>query len=149
MASRIQASGELSVAVPLAVAVGLFTPEGDRAWVPGWDPVYPAGESSEEAGTVFLSYVGGVETIWVVLGIDRDGGETAYARVTPGQHAGTVRVRCRANRDSATHATVTYDMSVLPGARGDATGAYASQRFGEMLDEWRALIELHVERIRQ
>ena len=146
MATRTKVSGDLSVALPRAEAVGLFTPEGERAWVPDWDPTYPGGEASEETGTVFLSHVGGVETIWIILGIDRESGETSFARITPGHHAGTVRVHCRADGDDATIATVSYDISILPGARSDAIDAYAPEGFAEMLDQWRVFIDLYLAR---
>ena len=30
--------------LPSERALGLFTPEGERDWVDGWDPAYPGGE---------------------------------------------------------------------------------------------------------
>ena len=84
-----------TVRVPLPVerALHLFTPVGERAWAPGWDPVFPAGESGDGAapGTVFLT---GAST-WVV--VDRAPDRVRYARVTPGVRAGTVEVRLRAD----------------------------------------------------
>ena len=113
---RRTVSGEFDLAVSAAEAIGFFTPEGERGWVPGWNPVYPSGESSETPGTVFTTDAGGVDTIWVVMNIDRDGCSSAYSRVTPGHHAGTVQVQCQDRPEGGCVVTVTYDMSLLPGA---------------------------------
>jgi hypothetical protein len=34
--------GIVRVALPPERALRYFTPEGERAWAPGWDPAYPA-----------------------------------------------------------------------------------------------------------
>jgi hypothetical protein len=101
-------SHTLRVPLPPERALHLFTPVGERAWAPGWDPVFPAGERGDGAtpGTVFLT---GAST-WVV--VDREPGRVRYARVTPGVRAGTVEVRLRPDGDE-TLADVTYVTTAL------------------------------------
>ncbi len=133
---RTTVSGEFDLAVSAAEAIGFFTPEGERGWVPGWNPVYPSGESSETPGTVFTTDAGGVDTIWVVMNIDRDGCSSAYSRVTPGHHAGTVQVQCQDRPEGGCVVSVTYDMSLLPGADPTGLNAYDDESFTAMLSEW-------------
>jgi hypothetical protein len=78
---RLLSSGQFGVALVAARAIGFFTPEGERAWVPGWDPRYPGGLPSEDSGTVFVTNSGGIETLWVVLDIDRGAATAAYAHI--------------------------------------------------------------------
>ena len=54
-----------TVAVPLSPdeALALFTPAGERAWAPGWNPVYPAKEDTTP-GTTFTTHEG--RTFWVI-----------------------------------------------------------------------------------
>jgi hypothetical protein len=129
-------SGEFDLAVSAAEAIEFFTPEGERGWVPGWNPVYPSGESSETPGTVFTTDAGGVDTIWVVLNIDRDGCYSAYSRVTPGHHAGTVQVQCEDRPEGGCVVSVTYDMSLLPGADPTGLDAYDDESFTAMMRHW-------------
>ena len=141
---RVRPSGQFDVALPAADAIDLFTPEGERRWIPGWDPAYPTGQPSEDPGTVFVTVSGGVETTWIVLRIDRLGATAAYARTTPGHHAGVVRVGCA---DAATgHSTVAvaYDMTLLG---SDLTGldAHAEGRFDLMMQEWSDAIAAHLD----
>ena len=105
-------SHRFPVALPPARAIHLFTPVGERAWAPHWDPRFPAGEQGDGSapGTVFLTG----DTHWVVT--DRTDDHVRYARVTPGVRAGTVDVRLRPEGAGST-AEVTYDITPL--AAGD------------------------------
>lgn len=95
----------------------------------------PGGQPSEDSGTVFVTDSGGVETTWVVLEIDRRGARAAYARITPGHHAGIVRVACDDTASGHTTVTVAYDMTLL---RDDPSelDAYAEDNFELMMQEW-------------
>lgn len=101
-------SHTLRVPLPVERALHLFTPVGERAWAPGWDPVFPAGEVGDGAapGTVFLTG----DSTWIV--IDREADRVRYARVLPGVRAGTVEVRLRADGPD-TLADVTYETTAL------------------------------------
>jgi hypothetical protein len=115
--------GTLHVPLPPGDAIALFTPEGERAWVPHWDPQHAS-------DTVFTTH----GTIWVV--VDETADSRRYARVTPGLHAGTVAVRCEPDGDH-TRAHVTYELTPLgpdPGLDRFAGG------FDAMLAEWERLI---------
>jgi hypothetical protein len=91
-------------------ALHYFTPAGERAWAPGWDPVFPAGERGDGAqpGAVFLTG----ESVWVV--VDRTADRVRYARVTPGVRAGTIEVRLRPDGEG-TLADVVYETTALDG----------------------------------
>ena len=97
------------VPLPFEEALRCFTPEGERAWVPGWDPAYPAGGpdgDGDAPDTVFRTH----DTIWIVAEAGPD--VRRYARVTPGEDAGTVTVRCAPDGE-ATAVEVTYALTAL------------------------------------
>jgi hypothetical protein len=128
--NRMQLTGTVSVPLPPADALALFTPAGEREWVPGWDPAFPSGEDTSP-GTTFLTHE---HTVWVIA--DRTPTSMRYARITPGVHAGTVEVRCEPS-GSHTRAHVTYDLSAL----GDpATLDRFADGYDAMLAEWQRMI---------
>ena len=133
-------SGQFELSVPAEKAIGFLTPEGERDWVPGWNPIYPAGEPTEESGTVFTTDIHGVETVWLIQEIDRTRRTAAYFRVTPGRNAGTVHVRCDDVPDSRCVVTVTYDMSLLPGSDTAGLDAYDDAPFEAMMSHWADVI---------
>ncbi len=141
---RLQSSGQFDVALPAADAIGLFTPEGERAWVPGWDPAYPDGQPSEDPGTVFVTLSLGVETTWVVLEIDRPTATAAYARITPGHHAGVVRVGCTDAATGRSTVLVVYDMTLLDTDPAELD-AYSEDRFELMMQEWSDAVAAHLD----
>jgi hypothetical protein len=129
---KLVRQGPVRVPLPPDRALPLFTPQGERGWVPGWEPAFPGGDPSATApGTAFTT---NQQTVWVIAGRSAD--TMRYARITPGVHAGTVEVRCEAD-GGATRAHVTYDLTALgdpaPLERFDA-------EFESMLAEWERLI---------
>jgi hypothetical protein len=124
-------TGTVEVPLPPDEAIALFTPAGERAWAPGWDPVYPADEDTSP-GTTFTTHEG--RTFWVIA--DRMPASMRYARITPGVHAGTVEVRCE-RASATTRAHVTYD---LTGLADPTTVDHFAEDFPAMLAEWERLI---------
>ncbi len=129
--NRQTLSGTVEVPLPPDEAISLFTPSGERAWAPGWDPQFPSGEDTSP-GTTFTTHEG--RTFWVIA--DRTPASMRYARITPGVHAGTVEVRCEPAGD-ATRAHVTYE---LTGLADPVTVDHFAEDFPAMLAEWERLI---------
>jgi len=91
-ATRQRLTGRIEVALPPAEAFRLFTPRGEQDWVHGWHPRFPAPAPDDtEPGTVFETNAHGERTIWLVTA-RQPGRSICYARVTPGELAGTVTV---------------------------------------------------------
>ena len=52
----VACTGSFQLAIDADRAIALFTPEGERAWVEGWDPRYPVEGADDSApGTVFVT----------------------------------------------------------------------------------------------
>lgn len=135
MSPAIECSGRVRVALSPDAAIQYFTPEGERRWAPGWDPTYAAGAPAELApGLVFETEAHGARTTWVVT--HSAPREMAYSRVIPGEHAGTVAVRCEPDGDD-TVAHVTYRLTALgpEAARRLADFEQAYPRFMRLWEE--------------
>ena len=137
--SRAILHGTVRVGLPPARALHRFTPVGEREWVAGWDPMFPAGARGDGAalGTVFVTEAEGRRTLWVVA--ERGENLVRYARVTPDVWAGTVEVRCRAD-GAGTVAEVTYDLTALGDAGRAELEAFA-RGYAGYLREWERLLE--------
>jgi len=136
----VRLSHTTRVPLPLEEAMRCFTPVGERAWVDGWDPEFPAGEpqdggDGDEPDTVFTT---GGDTVWVVA--ERADGLVRYARVAPGVSAGTVTVRCAPDGE-ATATEVTYALTAL-GPEGERRLEALADEFPAYIDGWaRAIAE--------
>ena len=132
---HIELSGRVGVAAPPAEAFRFFTPDGERRWVPDWEPEYlhpPDGALAE--GLVFRTRHGGEMTLWLVVRCD-EGTAVEYARVTPDSRMGTVSVRLSPAGWNATEAQITYRMTSLS-SHGDLLLEAFAAGFPEMLAEW-------------
>ena len=139
MTVKRRASGEFALPVSAAEAIAHFTPEGERAWAIGWDPTYPAGEISEESGTVFVTSHGATKTFWVIEEINRKAQTAAYALVTAGERAGTVRVRCEDDAGGC-RVDVEYNMTALDANHPEVLDMYEAEAFGAMMHHWSAAV---------
>lgn len=131
------------MALPPERALRFFTPEGERAWVPGWRPAYPAAPEDDTAvGIVLVTRAHGHDTVWVV--VDRSERSIRYAHVFPDVQAGTLNVQCLPD-GQATSAEITYSLTALR-----ATTEAALQQFADGYDnflrEWERLIATALER---
>lgn len=139
---HIERTGTFRVNRPLAQAFTLFSPEGERSWVAGWDPRYlhPRGTPSDAPGTVFQTHHNNEETEWLVLRYSAAEGIAEYVRITPGSRMGLVTVRA-SERDGATHVEVTYRLTSLSAAGTRTLEAMTEASYGDMLREWESLID--------
>jgi Polyketide cyclase / dehydrase and lipid transport len=107
-------TGRIQVALPPGEAFHLFTPRGEQDWVHGWHPRFPAPAADDTVpGTVFETRAHGQHTTWLVTDC-QPGKRIAYARVTPGDQAGTVTVTISAIGQHS-EVEVTYQLTPLSG----------------------------------
>jgi hypothetical protein len=134
MAERVTCTGSFELPVNPADAIGLFTAEGERRWIPGWVPEYPeAGAEHDAAGTVFIRRDhGGPQTFIVV-----ENGPLLrrYARVTDNVTAGTIEVTCE-SAGEGTLVRVAFDLTALSPEGAAWLDAFASGYDG-MMTLWR------------
>jgi hypothetical protein len=125
-------TARIQVPLPPGEAFRLFTPRGEQDWAHGWHPHFPAPAPDDtEPGTVFVTDAHGQHSIWLVT--DRQPGQRiSYARVTPGDQAGTVTVTLSpAGRH--TEAEVTYQLTALTGP--------ATRKLDEFADGYPAYLQ--------
>ena len=136
MSLHVELSGRVTVAAAPAEAFRFFTPEGERLWVPDWEPEYlHPPDGAEAAGTLFRTHHGGELTLWLVARLDRSAGAIEYVRVTPESRMGTVSVQLSPANPAAAAATITYRLTSLSPAGDRALETFARE-FPGMLAEW-------------
>jgi hypothetical protein len=131
-------TGRIQVALPPGEAFRLFTPRGERDWAHGWHPRFPAGAADDtEPGTVFETDAHGQHTIWVVTS-RQPGRRISYARVTPGDQAGTVTVTV-SPAGSYSEVEVSYELTALTNAADHKLTAFGAG-YPAYLQSWQDAI---------
>lgn len=137
---RARLSGLVRVPAGTPAPLALFTPHGERSWAEGWDPRFPAPVTDDsEPGTVFETAHGQQTVTWVVCARE-PGRSIRYARIIPGQDAGTVTVALgRQSGWAGPVATVSYDLTALSEAAADRLARFAAG-FPQFLRNWEQAI---------
>jgi hypothetical protein len=137
---RAQLSGLVRVPAGISAPLSLFTPRGEQAWAEGWDPRFPApGADDSEPGMVFETGPSQHTVTWVVCA--REPGQSIrYARIIPGQDAGTVTVTLgRQAGWAGPVATVSYDLTALSEEAASRLARFAAD-FPQFLRHWEQAI---------
>jgi hypothetical protein len=138
-----QLTGHIRVALPPGEAFGLFTPRGEQDWVNGWQPRFPVPVPDDtEPGTVFETSAHGQHTIWLVTG-RQPGKRISYARVTPGDQAGTVTITISPVGNHS-EVEVTYQLTALTGPAGHKLREFADT-YPAYLQSWQDAITAWLE----
>jgi len=118
-----------------------FSPLGEKAWVPGWNPriLHPEGAEWEE-GMIFLTQDERGGAIWFVTRLDRASREVVYHRVQPGRCEARIDVRCRDLGDGSAEAAVAYSFVGLSEAGNREISAMTQDAYDAKMDRWRVWI---------
>lgn len=121
----------------------LFSPEGERLWVPGWDPELLHPPDTEWAqGQIFRTQEENGEAVWIVTRLDRGSHEAEYHRVEPGRYVARVRVRCRPRSNGAgTDTSIAYSFVGLSEAGNRDVDAMSEEEFDAKMARWARWIE--------
>jgi hypothetical protein len=134
---RVRRSGSFSVHGAMPEVVPLLTAEGERDWVPGWEPAFPLTGHRHERGEVWTTEGDAGRTIWVTAQRRADG--ALFARITPDVSAGLVDVHCYPAASGMTDVVVEYDLTAL-GPAGTVALEQLARGFAAMLEDWRVAV---------
>ena len=144
----VKHSKTFELAVPIKVLFPLFSPEGEKLWVPGWDFRNIMGTAELAEDYVFLTEAhdhGTTEAIWVVKKYDPAACLVEFYKVEPKDKVGVVRVQCRAMAADRTEVEVGYKYIALS-ANGEAfVSSFTAVAYEAFIREWQTLLSRHLE----
>lgn len=131
---------EVAVGLPKPEAIDLFTPEGERRWAPGWNPIYANVTEASRVGqgTVFTTDAHGGRRVWIVDTYDRAAGVVRYT-VFHDESVTRIEVRVSPGHGGST-ARVSYDRTSL-NASADQEIAHFAAHAHAMQSEWQSAID--------
>ena len=140
-ARSIELAGSFTLPMAPAEAFPLFSPIGEKRWVPGWDPelVHPPGVEWER-GLIFRTREERGDAIWVVTALDRERREVEYHRVEAGRYVARVQVRCPAAPAGGTDVHVTYTFVGLSDVGNGDIAAMSREAYVEKMQRWQGWI---------
>ena len=146
-ARAVEFSGGFTVVGDVGEVFELFSPLGERAWVPGWDPelLHPPGVEWA-AGQIFRTREEKDPAIWIVTALDRPAHRVEYHRVEPGRYVVRVSVTCAPTADGATAVSTTYGFVGLSDDGNREIAAMSRAAYAEKMQRWERWIAAYLSR---
>ena len=144
IARQLSQHGSFTLQMPASRAFPLFSPEGERLWVPNWTPeaVFPATEKIAFAdNAVFTLERDGELLTWQILAINNPERKAEYLYMTASRTV-RVKVAVQSVSEDSCRVDVTYITTSLT-AEGDRHFSHGCDIEGRM-KSWKDLIEAAV-----
>ena len=127
----MERTGVLGMALSATAALSLFSAEGERRWVAGWNPrhLYPVDSGAGE-GTVFQTTKKDIGTAtWIQTRHEPARGRATFLCVVAEHHAAMVDIVVASNGEGRSRASVAYRMTSLSSGADDFVMG-GGRRFG-------------------
>ncbi|MDD5544094.1 MAG: hypothetical protein PHX83_13055 [Acidobacteriia bacterium] len=137
IAASIILTGTINLNGPIDEVFKLFSPMGEKMWVPGWSPelIHPAGVDWQE-GMIFRTQEEKGPAIWTVLQLDCAFHSVNYFRSEVNRYAAVVEVTCTALSARTTQARVTYHFIGLTEEGNAEIKAMTPTAYQEKMARW-------------
>jgi len=134
--------GRIRLSGPVAKIFPLFSPLGEKNWVPGWDPelLHPPGVPWAE-GLIFRTVEESGPAIWVVSQLDGMRHRVTYHRVEPTLYVARVDVSCEPAPEGVTEVSTVYGYVGLTEEGNRRIGAMTGAEYGAKMERWTSWLE--------
>ncbi len=145
-AEQISRTGSFELPCDADSAFPLFSPEGERNWVKGWDPkpVFP--ESIEFArDTVFRTADAGEKAIWTIVAADWQTHQAEYVRVAPDSHTAHIVVKIESLAAELSKVVVRYTVTAFGEHAESLLAAFSEEAFIAKMRDWQEQTSSYLE----
>jgi hypothetical protein len=142
--NSVKHSATFRINQPAEVLFPLFSAEGEKLWVPGWDYVSVTGSTELHEDYVFLTKShdhAGTDAIWIVKRHEPDNFFVQFYRVEPEEKVGVVSVRCIPIEKQLTDIEVTYQYTALGKKGEEFIEVFTATHYREFIGQWKRLLE--------
>jgi hypothetical protein len=144
--TTIQHTASFSIRQPIDAVFPLFSPEGEKRWVPGWDYTNQMDTAPLAPDDVFTTTAhnhGTVAAIWIIGRYLPDEHVIQLYKIQPDDKVGTVTVQCRSRGPDQTTVQVTYKYTALSETGQEFIDSFTEEAYIGFIAEWRRLLEAH------
>jgi hypothetical protein len=140
-AKSIQLRGGFRLSGPVNEVFPLFSPLGEKSWVPEWSPelIHPPGVSWQR-GQVFRTREEQKEAVWIVTQLNPELHEVEYYRVEPGRYVARVAVLCTSVPEGQTEVHTEYDFVGLSESGNAEISAMDTKSYDAKMKRWQGRI---------
>jgi len=144
--SSVKHSKKISINQPIKILFPLFSAEGEKWWVPGWDYENIMGSTDLHEDYIFLTKAhdhASTDAIWLVKRYDPDSYFVQFYKVEPKNKIGVITVQCIELEKSLTEIDVTYKYTGLSDKGNEFIIVFDSDHYEEFINEWESLLNTY------
>lgn len=142
--NRVKHSESFQLDQPVEVLFPLFSAEGEKHWVPGWEYKNVMGSTDLHEDYIFVTENhdhGAGNAIWLVKRHEPNNYLVEFYKVEPEDKVGIITVKCVELSGAKTRVEVTYEYIAL-GEKGiDFINNFTSHEYEIFIGEWKQLLE--------
>ena len=144
-AEQVSRTASFELPCDADTAFPLFSPEGERDWVKGWDPrpVFPE-RIAFARDTVFREGKAGEEAVWTILDADWKTHRTEYVRVAPGSHTARVVVKIESLAGERSKVVVGYTVTAFGKQGQNLLAAFSEESYLAKMRNWQEEISAYL-----
>jgi hypothetical protein len=135
---------------PMERIFPLFSPEGEKLWVPGWDYENIMGTTELSEDYVFLTRShdhATADAIWLVKRYEPEIGLVVYYRVEPQDKVGVVTIECSSDEEGQTRVQVTYKYIPLSARGQEFIREFTIPFYQKFIESWREMLAQYFESV--
>ncbi len=147
--NNIKHTAGFEIDQPATVLFPLFSAEGEKSWVPGWDYKNLMGSTDLHEDYIFITANhdhAASDAIWLVKRYQPEIYRIEFYKVEPGEKVGIVKVKCAEVSEYRTEVEVSYEYIALSEKGENFIETFTDRVYKEFIDEWRILLEAYFKR---
>jgi len=141
--SKVKYTAAFEITQPIKKTFPLFSPEGEKLWVPGWDYENIMGTTDLHEDYVFLTKNhdhASTEAIWLVKRYEPEPYLIQLYKVETGEKIGVITVQCTELSDVRTKIQVTYEYIGLSEKGNAFISKFSDSEYKDFIGEWENLL---------
>ena len=142
--NSIKHSKKFKINQPIEILFPLFSAEGEKLWVPGWDYINIMGSNDLHEDYIFLTQNhdhASSKAIWLVKQYDPKSYFVQFYKVEPDDKVGTISVQCFQITESQTEVEVTYHYVGIAEKGNEFVKNFTAEEYKKFIDEWELLLQ--------
>ena len=146
--STIKHTEQFKINQPIEILFPLFSAEGEKLWVPGWDYENIMGSTDLHEDYVFLTKNhdhASTDAIWLVKKYEPETFLVQFYKVEPENKVGIITVRCNNITKCVTQVEVSYEYISLSKTGDEFIESFTSTEYKTFISEWKDLLENYFE----
>jgi len=146
--SKVKHTAVFEITQPIDKMFALFSPEGEKLWVPGWDYENIMGVTDLYEDYVFLTKNhdhASTDAIWLVKKYEPESYLVQFYKVEPKDKIGVITVQCTEVSDTRTKIQVTYEYIGLSEIGNEFVAKFSISEYENFIAEWESLLVKYFE----